>query len=338
MRMRKTDPALFLELTIKAAQNDIEISSREIESLIASNSIENARLLLDALGLAKKAGLDADLKSFQPFILAGGDIKTLMESKILADNTGLKIDIPDLTSHYLSRGNIRQVVESMNIAKKAKHDLSFDRAAAIDLAGHNLSQAVQTAIIPQVIQTEPVTAVTKNGFKISACARITIETNLENILGGAGKETILSRASESLAAAICSAETHSYILENTEEVSDNVWKEDMDEETAHNILSLELTNIEILENIGEKQRLLKAEADVKIAHEDAKRKEQEVRIKIMETRARLMEEEAKIPSAMLNAFSSGKLGISDYYKLKKLRTGMLDNDSFLKNRKKTRDS
>ncbi|QTA83132.1 UPF0365 [Desulfonema limicola] len=338
MRMGRRDPSLFLELTIKSAQNNLDLDSKKIESLIASNTIEDARKIIDALALAKRSGIPDDFDFFQSFILEGGDIKVLMESKNLADKAGLEINLSDLSGHALSNGNIKQVVKSMSMAKKADLNLSFNHAAAIDMAGHDIFDAVLTAVQPKIIKTEPVTAITKNGIRMSASARITIETNLDHLIGGAGRETILSRAGESLIAAISSAESHNDILEHPESVSDKVWKEEMDEDTAFNILSLELTDIEIVENIGEKQRVQKAETDAKIARADAERKEHEVRIKIMETRARLMEEEIKIPSAMAQALSSGKLGITDYYKFKKLRTGMMDKDLSAKNLKNNEES
>jgi len=338
MKMRKTDPSLFLELTIKAAQSNLNISSRDIESLILSNTIENARQIIEALALAERAGISADYNFFQSFILAGGDIKMLMDSKILADKAELEIDISELSAHHLAKGNIKQVVESMNMAKKADHDLSFDHAAAIDLAGHDIFETVLTAVQPKIIQTAPVTAITKDGIKMTASARITIEANLEQIVGRAGRETLLSRVSESLMAAISSAESHKNILEHPESFSDKILKENLYEDTAFKIISLELTNIETGENIGEKQRMQKAETDVKIARADAERKEQEVRIKIMETRARLMEEEVKIPSAMAKAFSTGKLGVMDYYRFKKLRTGMMDKELSFKNLEDTEES
>lgn len=247
----------------------------------------------------------------------------IIRSKITATKAGLNINLSLLEAHYLASGNVRKVVQALISANKANLDLSFEKAAAIDLAGRDVLEAVQMSVLPKVIETPVVAAVAKDGIQLKAVARITVRANIDRLVGGAGEATILARVGEGIVSSIGSSGTHKQVLENPDSISKVVLKKGLDAGTAFEILSIDIADVDVGENIGAKLQTDQADADLKIARAKAEERraaavavEQENKAEVAKMRARVVEAEAEVPKAMAEAFKSGNLGIMDYYKMK----------------------
>lgn len=251
---------------------------------------------------------------------------TIVNAMITATKAGLSVTIPDLETHYLAGGNVNNVIKALISADKANIPLSFKMAAAIDLAGRDVADAVQLSVNPRVIDTPPVSAVGKNGIQLVVRARVTVRTNINQLVGGAGEETILARVGEGIVTTIGSAHDHKSVLENPDQISKTVLNKGLDAGTAFEILSIDIADIDVGENIGAKLQMEQASADLKVAQAMAEERraaavalEQEMIAKAQEARAKVIEAEAQIPMAMAEAFRSGKLGIMDYYKMENIQ-------------------
>jgi len=244
---------------------------------------------------------------------------------ISAVKAGLEIDIDDLEAHYLAGGNVETLVSALISAKKAKIDLSFRMAAAIDLAGRNVHEAVRMSVNPKIIKTPLVSAVAKDGIQVKAVSRVTVRANLECLVGGAGEDTIVARVGEGIVTTIGSAESYKEVLENPDKISKNVLGKGLDAGTAFEILSIDIADVDIGENVGAGLQIKQALADKEIAQAKAESRralavasEQEMKAKVQSMQAKLVESEAKVPMAIAEAFRSGKLGIMDYYNMKNI--------------------
>ncbi len=264
--------------------------------------------------------------------------KVIVRSKIMAVQAGLGDD-EGLTSraleaHYLAGGNVPLVIRALIAAQKAKTiQLTFREATAIDLAGRNVLESVQTSVYPKVIDCpakgsakDSLDAVAKNGIQLKVKARVTVRANLQQLIGGATEETIIARVGEGIVSAIGSAETHAQVLENPDLISKAVLAKRLDSQTAFEIVSIDIADIDVGENIGARLQADQAEADTRVARAKAEGRramaaaaEQEKIATIEEARARLVDAEAEVPKAMADAFRSGKLGIMDYYKLRNVQ-------------------
>jgi uncharacterized protein YqfA (UPF0365 family) len=262
------------------------------------------------------------------------DSRMIVKSKIMAVQAG--IDDEDLTSkaleaHYLARGNVPQVIRALIAARKSKHiDLSFRQAAAIDLAGRDVLEAVQTSVYPKVIDCPPrnatqptLDAVAKDGIQLRVKARVTVRANLQRLIGGATEETIIARVGEGIVSAIGSAESHKEVLQNPDVISKAVLARRLDDQTAFEIVSIDIADIDVGDNIGARLQADKAEADTQVARAQAEGRraqavaaEQEMIARIEQSRAAVVEAEAEVPKAIASAFRGGQLGILDYYRLK----------------------
>lgn len=249
--------------------------------------------------------------------------KLIVESKIMAVKAGMEIPTDSLESHFLAGGNVSRVIQALIAADKANIDLTFNRAAAIDLAGRDVLEAVQMSVNPKVIETPLVAAMAKDGIQLKAISRVTVRANIDRLVGGAGAETILARVGEGIVTTIGSAETHKKVLENPDMISKTVLKKGLDAGTAYEILSIDIADVDVGKNIGAELETDRAEADKKIAQAKAEEKramafatEQEMRARVQEMQAKVVEAEAQVPLAMAEAFRSGNLGIMDYYKMK----------------------
>jgi uncharacterized protein YqfA (UPF0365 family) len=262
----------------------------------------------------------------------------ITRSKIMAVQAGLYenegITVKALEAHYLAGGNVPLVIRAMIAARKAKIvDLSFKRATAIDLAGRNVLEAVQTSVYPKVIdcpaknnKRPTLDAVAKNGIQLKVKARVTVRANMDQLIGGATEETIIARVGEGIVSAIGSAETHAQVLENPDRISKAVLARKLDSQTAFEIVSIDIADVDVGDNIGARLQADQAEADMRVARAGAEGRramavsqEQENFAKIEENRAKLVEAEAEVPKAMAEAFESGRLGILDYYKLQNVQ-------------------
>ncbi|MDD5759320.1 MAG: flotillin-like protein FloA [Desulfobulbaceae bacterium] len=251
--------------------------------------------------------------------------KLIVESKIMAVKAGIEISTNDLESHFLAGGNVLRVVQALIAADKANIALDFNRAAAIDLAGRNVLEAVQMSVIPKVIETPLVSAMAKDGIQLKAIARVTVRTNIDRLVGGAGEETVLARVGEGIVTTIGSADSHKRVLENPDSISKTVLAKGLDAGTAFEILSIDIADVDVGKNIGAELETDRAEADKKIAQAKAEERramafaaEQEMRARVVEMRAKVVAAEAEIPLAMADAFRKGQLGVMDYYKMKNI--------------------
>ncbi|MGD2153070.1 MAG: flotillin-like protein FloA [Gemmatimonadales bacterium] len=238
---------------------------------------------------------------------------------IAATKAGLKLNISELESHYLAGGRVGHVVNALISADKANIDLNFQRAAAIDLAGRDVFEAVQVSVNPKVIQTPKVAAVAKDGIQLIAQARVTVRANIHRLVGGAGEETILARVGEGIVSTIGSADSHKAVLENPDSISKTVLQKGLDSGTAFEILSIDIADVDVGKNIGAELQADQAEADKRVFQAKAEQRramavaeEQEKKALVEEMRARVVEAEAQVPLAMAEAFRAGNLGIMDY--------------------------
>jgi len=256
---------------------------------------------------------------------------------IRATKAGIDVNINQLESHYLSGGKVGQVVDALIAAHRAKLELTFERAAAIDLAGRDVLEAVRMSVKPKIIETPPVIAVAKNGIEVKAIARVTVRANLERLVGGAGEETVIARVGEGIVTTVGSAESHKEVLENPDMISKKVLSKGLDSGTAFEILSIDIADIDLGKNIGARLQIEQAEADKQIAQAKAEERraiaialEQEMRARVEEMRAKVVEAEAQVPLAIAEAFKRGQLGIMDFYKMENLKSDTAMRDSISK--------
>lgn len=250
----------------------------------------------------------------------------IVNALITSKKAGIILSRDEVEAHYLAGGNVRSVVNALISADKANMALDFKLATAIDLAGRDVLEAVQMSVNPKVINTPPVTAVAKDGIQLIAKARVTVRTNLKQLVGGAGEETILARVGEGVVSSIGSSSNHKTVLENPDVISKTVLHKGLDAGTAFEILSIDIADIDIGKNIGAYLQMDQAEADKNIAQAKAEERramavalEQEMKAKAQEARAKVIEAEAEIPKALAEAFRSGHLGVMDYYKFENIK-------------------
>ena len=250
----------------------------------------------------------------------------IVNNMINATKAGLKLSQNELEAHYLAGGNVTNVVQALISSSKANMNLDFRTATAIDLAGRDVLKAVQTSVNPKVIDTPPVAAVAKDGIQLIAKARVTVRTNIKQLVGGASEETILARVGEGIVSSIGSAMSHKQVLEHPDSISKLVLTKGLDSGTAFEILSIDIADIDVGKNIGAQLQMDQANADKNIAQAKAEERramavasEQEMKAKAQEARAKVIEAEAEVPKAMADAFRSGNLGIMDYYRMKNIQ-------------------
>ena len=260
----------------------------------------------------------------------------IVNSMITASKAGLAVTTRELETHYLAGGNVQNVIRALISADKANIGLAFKQATAIDLAGRDVMEAVQISVNPKVITTPRVAAVAADGIQLIAVARVTVRANIQQLVGGAGEDTILARVGEGIVTSIGSAVTHKAVLENPDKISKLVLERGLDAGTAFEILSIDIADIDIGKNIGAELQTDQAGADLKVAEAKAEERramavavEQEMKAKAEEARAQVILAEAEVPKAMAEAFRSGNMGIMDYYKMKNIEadTDMRDSIS-----------
>lgn len=254
---------------------------------------------------------------------------------INASKAGLKeITASDLETHFLAGGSVEEVVKALIAADKANIDLSFKQAAAIDLAGRDVFHAVQISVTPKVITTNAVTSVAQDGIQLITKARVTLRANIAQLVGGAGEETILARVGEGIVTAVGSSHSHKDVLENPDRISKLVLEKGLDAGTAFEILSIDIADIDVGENIGAKLQIEQANADLRVAEAKAEERramaiavEQEMKAKAQASRAKVIEAEAEVPKALAEALRSGNFGIMDYQRLRNMQADTLMRES-----------
>lgn len=246
----------------------------------------------------------------------------IVRQLVAGTKAGLDIGSDQLEAHFLAGGNVSNVTTALIAADKARISLSFQKAAAIDLAGRDVLEAVKMSVIPKVITTPLVAAVARDGIQVKAICRVTVRTNIDRLVGGAGEETVLARIGEGIVTTIGSAATHKEVLENPDKISRTVLEKGLDAGTAFEILSIDIADVDIGENIGAKLQTDQAEADKRIAQAKAEERralgfarEQEMKALTQEMQAKVVEAQAEVPLAIAQAFREGKLGLMDYYRM-----------------------
>jgi uncharacterized protein YqfA (UPF0365 family) len=257
----------------------------------------------------------------------------IVNAQITATKAGIDVTTNELETHFLAGGNVNNVVKALISADKANINLSFKQATAIDLAGRDVFEAVQISVNPKVINTPNVAAVAADGIQLVTRARVTVRANIQQLVGGAGEDTILARVGEGIVTSIGSADSHKDVLANPDKISKLVLERGLDAGTAFEILSIDIADVDVGDNIGAKLQLDQAAADLQVAEAKAEERramavaeEQEMKAKAQEARAKVILAEAEVPKAMAEAFRSGNLGIMDYYRMKNIEadTGMRD--------------
>ncbi len=264
------------------------------------------------------------------FTLIGMRLRRVSPAKIIlpmikASKAGLDVSVNQLEAHLLAGGNVDRVVNALIAAFRADLDLHFVRAAAIDLAGRDVFEAVKMSVNPKVIETPNISAMAKDGIELIVKARVTVRTNLDRLIGGAGEATIIARVGEGIVTTVGSSLSHTDVLENPDLISQTVLDKGLDAGTAFEILSIDIADVDVGRNIGAQLQTLQAEADKNIAQARAEErramavaKEQEMIALVQEMRAKVVESEAEVPKAMANALNSGKLGVMDYYNMQNI--------------------
>ncbi|MEW6379791.1 MAG: flotillin-like protein FloA [bacterium] len=249
----------------------------------------------------------------------------VVNARISAVKAGLDIAINDLEALFLAGGHVESVVKALISADKAGIKMGFDIASGIDLAGRNVLEAVQMSVIPKVIETPVVAAVAKDGIQVQAKSRVTVRANMERLVGGAGEETIIARVGEGVVTTIGSSASYKDVLENPDSISRTVLSKGLDSGTAFEILSIDIADVDVGENVGARLQTMQAQADKEIAQAQAESRralavamEQEMKAKVQEMKAKVIEAESQVPLAMAEAFRRGNLGVMDYYHLKNI--------------------
>lgn len=232
---------------------------------------------------------------------------SIIKARISAVKAGLHIPLDELESHFLAGGNVVDVVNAIISADKANIELTFKRAAAIDLAGRNVLDAVQMSVLPKVIQTPRNAAVAQDGIQLIAVARVTVRTNLDRLVGGAGAETIIARVGEGMVSAIGSAQNHKDVLERPDSISKKILANGLDAGSAYEILSIDIADIDVGKNIGAALQIEQANADKQIAQAKAEERRAMAVALEQEMRAKVVEAESEVPRAMADAFRAGRI-------------------------------
>jgi uncharacterized protein YqfA (UPF0365 family) len=268
------------------------------------------------------------------------DMRTIVLSKITAVQAGLKLTTNDLESHYLAGGRVPNVVRALIAADRANIDLSLKTATAIDLAGRDILDAIQTSVNPKVIDCpdpkkgkDTIDAVAQDGIQLRAKARVTVRTNIQRLVGGATEETIIARVGEGIVTTIGSAITYKNVLENPDKISKAVLEKGLDAGTAFEILSIDIADVDVGENVGAQLQAAQAEADMRRAKAEAEKRRAMAVAREQEMRALVVENDAKVPLAISEAFRTGNLGIMDYYRIKNIGADTQMRESIAKPKK-----
>jgi uncharacterized protein YqfA (UPF0365 family) len=282
--------------------------------LIALFYLIPVRLWITAIFSGVRIGLFRDLVGMRLRRVPPAEIVIPL---ITAHKAGIFVDTSLLEAHYLAGGHVPQVISALISADKAAINLTFERATAIDLAGRNVFEAVQLSVNPRVINTPPISAIAKDGIQLRVVARVTVRANIERLVGGAGEETIIARVGEGIVSTIGSSNSYADVLEQPDAISRAVLASGLDSGTAFEILSIDIADVDVGENIGAKLQTDQAEADLRVAHAKAEERraaavatEQENRADVEEQRARVVEAESQIPLALAEAFRKGQFNVN----------------------------
>ncbi len=272
------------------------------------------------------AGVPLSIGALVRMRIIGIPPSVIVTNLVRSRKAGLSLTVDQMQSHYLAGGNVENVVLAMIAAQRAQIPLEWQRASAIDLAGRNVLEALQTSVNPKVIETPIFQGVAQNGIQLNVKARITVRSNLDRYVGGAGEPTIVARVGEGVVSAVGAAVDHKEVLEYPDRISKAVLQKGLDAGTAFEIVSIDIADVDVGKNIGAELQMSQAEADRRIAQAKASERqyaalaaEQEQKAETQAMRARVVEAEASVPQAIAEAFRSGNLGVMDYYKMKNIQ-------------------
>ena len=272
------------------------------------------------------AGVPLSIGALVRMRIIGIPPSVIVTNLVRSRKAGLSLTVDQMQSHYLAGGNVENVVLAMIAAQRAQIPLEWQRAAAIDLAGRNVLEALQTSVNPKVIETPIFQGVAQNGIQLNVKARITVRSNLDRYVGGAGEPTIIARVGEGVVSAVGAAVDHKEVLEYPDRISKTVLAKGLDAGTAFEIVSIDIADVDVGKNIGAELQMSQAEADRRIAQAKASERqyaamaaEQEQKAETQAMRAKVVEAEAAVPQAIAEAFRSGNLGVMDYYKMKNIQ-------------------
>lgn len=283
---------------------------------------------------AISAGVKVSITSLIGMRMRRVSATRIIRPLIKAQKAGMDVNANQLESHLLSGGHVDNVVDALIAAHRANLDLSFERAAAIDLAGRNVFEAVKMSVTPKIIETPWISAVAIDGIEVKVIAKVTVRANLARLVGGAGEETIIARVGEGIVTTVGSSQHHKSVLENPDLISRTVLDKGLDNGTAFEILSIDIADVDIGRNIGANLQIQQAEADKQIAQAKAEErraaavaKAEEMKAEVEKMKAKVIEAEAQVPMALSEALRSGNLGVMDYYRLQNVQadTSMKDN-------------
>jgi len=323
--------ATTTDFGIPVTMTPIAIGIAVIIALIIFLRFVPVGLWISAVSSGAKVGI---------FSLIGMRLRRVAPYKIVLPlikltKAGIPIPVSQLEAHFLAGGRVDALVNALIAAHRAKLELPFERAAAIDLAGRDVFEAVRMSVNPKVIETPVVSGVAMNGVEVKAIARVTVRTNIERLIGGAGEATILARVGEGIVTTVGSAETHREVQENPDKISKTVLAKGLDAGTAYEILSIDIADIDIGRNIGASLQIDQAEADKKVAEAKAEERrslavaeEQEMRAKVQEMRAKVVAAEAEVPLALAEALRKGHMGFMDYVKMQNTQADTKMKENF----------
>ena len=253
--------------------------------------------------------------------------RRIVNPMIKATKAGMGLNIGSVEGHYLAGGNVDAVVDALIAAQRADIQLNFEEAAAIDLAGRDVLEAVQVSVNPKVIETPKISAVAQDGIEVLVIAKVTVRANIDRLVGGAGEETIIARVGEGIVTTVGSSRTYKEVLENPDNISRVVLDKGLDSGTAYEILSIDIADVDVARNIGARLQTDQAEADKRIAEAKASERrsmaiarEQEMRAEVEAMHARVVEAQSEVPKALAEALKSGKLSVGGYYELENLKS------------------
>jgi uncharacterized protein YqfA (UPF0365 family) len=293
---------------------------------------------------AKLSRADVKFLELIGMSLRNVDIRTIVISKITAIQAGIDLSTQELESHYLAGGHVPNVTRALIAATRANIELSWKTATAIDLAGRDILEAVQTSVNPKVIDCpDPekgrgtVDAVAQDGIQVKAKARVTVRANIERLIGGATQETIIARVGEGIVTTIGSAKSYKSVLENPDEISKSVLSKGLDAGTAFEILSIDIADVDVGDNIGAQLQAKQAEADMRRAKAEAEKRRAMAVAREQEMRASVVENESKVPLALADALKKGNLGVMDFYRMQNINADTSMRETIAKPKKKDKE-
>ena len=318
-------------LWIQALSSGVHISFASLIGMTLRKV--RAGVIVENMIMAHKAGMRLPRNDLEAHYLARGNVPVLVRALVMGQQGGLQVSHRALGAHLLAGGSVEKVVRAMIAAARANITLTFEQTCAIDLAGRDIVDAVNTSVNPRVIdcpmrgtRKDSIDAVAIDGIQLKARARVTVRTNISQLVGGATEETIVARVGEGIVSAIGSSNSHKAVLENPDTISKAVLSKGLDANTAFEILSIDIADVDVGENIGARLQADQAEADMRVARAKAEERramavavEQENTAQIAKNRALVVLAEAEIPKAMAEAFRSGNFGIMDYYRLRNIQ-------------------